>query len=94
MEPGFESKIDSLNFDYFIWMVPLVDYSQAPSLLDYGVLSYLFRRNDKWRLVYWDDRSFLFVKNTPIFDEAVMRFEYRYINPFNFYFQKDLIEKG
>ena len=91
---GFESKIDSLNFDYFIWMVPYVNYSQAPSLLDFGILSYLFRQTDKWKLVYWDDKSFLFVKNTPLYDEVVMRHEYRYVNPYNFYFRKDIIERA
>ena len=94
IQPGFEDRIDSLNFDYFIWMVPLVNYSQAPSLLDFGILSYLFRQTDKWRLVYWDDKSFLFLKNTPLFDEVVMRNEYRFVNPYNFFFRKGIIEKG
>jgi hypothetical protein len=94
LQQGFESKIDSLNFDYFIWMVPLVNYAQSPHLMGVGILSYLFTKTENWRLVYWDDKSFLFVKNYPIFDQLVLKYEYKYITPFNFYFRKSAIERG
>jgi hypothetical protein len=87
-QPGFENIIERTGFDYVMWSVPFLNYAQNPSLLDYGILSYLFRNNDKWKLVYWDDTSFLFVKNESKFNTIIKENEYIYISPYNAYFNK------
>jgi len=94
LQPGFEKKIDSLLFDYFMWTVPLLNYSENPAMLDYGILSYLFNKHKNWKLVYWDDKSFLFVKNEPKFDAVISKSDYKYFNPYNFYFHKVNIDSA
>ena len=93
-QKGFEVKIEKINFDYFTWMVPFVNYAKNPALLNIGLLSYLFQNYATWKLVYWDDNSFLFVKNIPSFKRIITEFEYKYVSPFNFYFMRPLIEQG
>ena len=51
-------------------------------------------RNDNWKLVFWDDKSFLYVKNLPKFYDIINRFEYKYINQYNFYYLNNNIQKG
>ena len=92
-EQGFEGKMDMLNIDYVLWMVPLLNYSQNPEMLNFGIMHYLFKDSKKWKLLYWDDRSFLFVRNEAKF-ENVINLEYKFITPFNFYFRRDIIDKG
>lgn len=94
IQPGFEEKIDSLKIDYFIWMVPLLSYSQNPAMLDNGILSYLFNENVKWKLVFWDDISFVFVKNEPKFDALISESGFKYFHPYNFYFHNEIIDKA
>lgn len=90
---GFERKLDSINFDYFTWMVPFVNYSQNPGMLDQGILSYLFNSSN-WKLVYWDDISFIFVRNEPKFSDYLKRNEYKYLNPYTFYADFPKLEKA
>ncbi len=45
-------------------------------------------------LVFWDDKSFLFIKNLPKFKEIIDKYEYKYVTPYNFLYQKNVLEKG
>ncbi len=94
ISPGFENIVKEKGFDYFMWTVPFLNYSQNPVLLDNGLLSYLFRDSSSWKLIYWNDNSFLFVKNEPKFQEIIKSFEYKYLTPFNLYFNTGYINKG
>lgn len=94
IQPGFEKTVNETGFDYFMWMVPFLNYSQNPALLDNGLLSYLFRNNEEWKLVFWNDNSFLFVKNEAKFRNIIAENEYKYLTPFNFYFNREYLNKG
>lgn len=91
---GFEEKLNKNGFDYFIWSVPFVNYAKNPALLDVGILSYLFKENNTWKLVYWTDNDFLFIKNEPKFKDIINSFEYKYLTPYNLYFDKKKISNG
>jgi hypothetical protein len=89
---GFEKKVDDYKFDYAICVVP--DIMTEPQIMKQTVLSYFAKSNDKWKLVWWNDRSLLFVRNEPKFAEVISKYEYKYITPFNFAFQKSIIDNG
>jgi hypothetical protein len=75
-----------------IYSTPYLIYN--PGEIEKNIISYLAEENNKWKLVYWDDRSFLFVKNIPKFKDIISQFEYKFVSPYNFLFeQKTLNEK-
>jgi hypothetical protein len=89
---GFELLLEKLNVDYVIYSTPYLIYN--PGEIEKNIISYLAEENNKWKLVYWDDRSFLFVKNIPKFKDIISQFEYKFVSPYNFLFeQKTLNEK-
>jgi hypothetical protein len=94
LQPGFENKLAEIGFDYVIWNVPFVNYGTNPALLNYGLLSYLFNDTTGWSLVFWDDRSFLFVKNNTQFKSITENYSYKYITPYNLYFRQNIITEG
>ena len=55
---GFEQKFESYGFDYILWFFPKLPWSNTE--LKTSIISYLIKNNDKWKLVYWDDDSFVF----------------------------------
>jgi len=89
--PGYEKKIQGYNFDYSICVVP--DIVSEPDLMKKNVIFY-FCKSKEWKPVFWNDRSILFVRNLPKFYDIISRFEYKYVTPFNFYFQRDIIDKA
>jgi hypothetical protein len=42
----------------------------------------------KWKLVYWDDRSMLFLKDIPENAELIKRYEYKVLIPIRAVFQQ------
>lgn len=90
--PGYENKIKEYDFDYAICVIP--DIVSDQQILKYSLISYFCTHSDAWKCVYWNDRSLLFLKNLPKFAEIIDNYEYKYFTPFNYYFQKNLIEKG
>lgn len=84
--PGFEQTIESLGIDYVIYSTPYLTIN--PTEIRQNIVSYLSTANDKWKLVYWDDRSFLFVKNIPAFESIIKKYEYKYISPYNIIYNK------
>ena len=91
-KPGFETKLKNYDFDYFIYLAP--DLVRAPNEMEQTILSYLSRHPEEWKLVFWDDKSFLFVKNLPKFKEVIDKYEYKYATPYNFLYQKNVLEKA
>jgi hypothetical protein len=77
--PGFERKIERFGFDYVIFLDP--DLIRRPGDLQKIVVSY-FARNPDWKLVFWDDKSLLFLKNIPKFADLINRLEYKILNPY------------
>lgn len=78
--PGFEKKIERYGFDYVIFLDP--DLIRRPGDLQKIVVSY-FARSPDWRLVFWDDKSLLFLKNIPKFADLINKYEYKILNPYN-----------
>ncbi len=91
MLPGFEKKIEAYGFDYVIYLDP--DLIRRPAELKTVIVSYLIR-NPNWKLVFWDDKSFLFVKNIPKFYELINKYEFKIINPYTALFYKNEFEKN
>lgn len=77
--PGFEKKLEKYGFDYVIYLDP--DLIRRPDDLKKIVVSY-FARNPAWKLVFWDDKSMLFVKDIPKFAEVIKKYEYKALNPY------------
>ncbi len=90
--PGFEQMIENLKIDYAIYSTPYLTIN--PIEIRQNIVSYLSTANDKWKLVYWDDRSFLFVKNIPAFENIIKRYEYKYVSPYNIIYNKTYLTNG
>jgi len=90
-KPGFESLIEKYDFDYFMYSTPYLTVNAKE--IQNNIVSYLTTANEKWKLVYWDDISFLFVKNVPKFENIIKKYEYKYISPYSYIFERDLVNK-
>lgn len=89
---GFENKLKQYDFDYSLYLAP--DLVRAPAEMEQTIISYFSKKQDEWKLVFWDDKSFLFLKNLPKFKEIIDKYEYKYVTPYNFGYQKQIIENG
>ncbi|MCX7878800.1 MAG: oligosaccharide repeat unit polymerase [Ignavibacteria bacterium] len=88
-QPGFEQLINRIGFDYFIW-----HYAGLPENsgeLQTSVLSYLIN-DTNWALVYWDDDSFLFLRREAKFQKLIEKYEYKYVNPLYYIYQKEPLQ--
>ncbi len=91
-KPGFENKLKTFDFDYSMYLAP--DLVRAPAEMEQTIISYFSKHPDEWKLVFWDDKSFLFVKNLPKFKEIIDKYEYKYVTPYNLLYQKASLDKG
>jgi hypothetical protein len=87
---GFEKKMEDYGMDYILFLDP--DLVRRPKDLQTNIVSFA-SRNPNWKLVFWDDKSFLFVKNIPKFAELIKNKEYKILNPYNFLFYPQEFEK-
>jgi hypothetical protein len=90
-QPGFEQKLNEYGIEYSIYLAP--DLVRAPQEMEQTIISY-FSKNKDWKLIFWDDKSFLFVKNIPKFNELISKYEYKYVTPYNVIYQKNVLDKG
>lgn len=87
---SFEGKLKQLGIDYVLYSVPIMTLNA--SVLEKSIIPYLSASAD-WRLIYWDDISFLFVKNETKFANLIKQYEYKYLNPYKYIFQpKEFLE--
>ena len=89
---GFENKLNQHEIDYALYLAP--DLVRAPQEMEQTIISYFSRHPDEWKLVFWDDKSFLFLKNLPKFKEIIDRYEYKYASPYNLIYNKNVLEKA
>ena len=89
---GYEKKMVHYNFDYAIYVVP--DIASEPQLLKKNVGSYFSAKTDVWKLVWWNDRSLLFVKDIPVYTDIIKKYSYKYFTPYNLFFNKSVIDKA
>jgi hypothetical protein len=90
-KPGFIKKLAEHNIDYALYLAP--DLVRMPQEMDRTIISY-FSKSDEWILVFWDDKSFLFVRNLPKFKEIIDKYEYKYATPYNFMYMKNVLENS
>jgi hypothetical protein len=88
---GFEKKLDDYGFDYVIYLDP--DLIRRPNDLKSNIVSYL-SKNKNWKLVFWDDKSMLFLKDEPKFTDIKNKYEYRVLNPFSALFTRNEFEQS
>jgi hypothetical protein len=88
---GFEQKLEEYGIEYSIYLAP--DLVRAPQEMEQTIISY-FSKSKDWKLIFWDDKSFLFVKNIPKFSDLINRYEYKYVTPYNVVYLKNMLEKG
>ena len=89
MQPGFEKKLEDRGVDYIVYLDP--DLIRRPNDLKRLVTSY-FSTNKNWKLVFWDDKSMLFVKDIPKFAEVIAKNEYKVMHPYTALFNKGQFE--
>jgi len=89
--PGFEQKLDEYGIDYALYLAP--DLVREPKEMENTCISY-FCKSPNWKLLFWDDKSFLWVRNIPKFKDLIDKYEYKYITPYNYVNNKSVIEKG
>lgn len=91
MAPGFEKKLEERGVDYVLYLDP--DLIRRPNDLKRLVTNY-FSTNKSWKLVFWDDKSMLFVKDIPKFADVINRYEYKVIDPYTALFNKAEFENN
>jgi hypothetical protein len=79
-EPGYLAVLDSSKVDNVLWFVPNLNYGMNPALLKLPLLDFL---SHTWSLVYWDDVSFVFVREMKDNARFLVRYLYNYLTPFN-----------
>jgi hypothetical protein len=89
--PGFEQKLEEYGIDYIIYLAP--DLVRDPKEMENTCISY-FCKSSNWKLIFWDDKSFLWVKNLPKFKDLIDKYEYKYMTPYNYAYNKPVLEKG
>jgi len=78
---GYEEKFNKYGFDFVLYVDP--DLIRRPQTLESNIISYI-SDNPEWKLVYWDDRSFLFLKNEPQYAGIIKRYEYKVLNLYEY----------
>lgn len=89
MMPGFEKKLNDRGVDYVVFLDP--DLIRRPNDLKRVIVNYL-SRNPEWKLVFWDDKSMLFVKNIPKFADVISKHEYKVFQPYTALFHQKEFE--
>jgi len=89
--PGFEQKLDEYGIDYAIYLAP--DLVRDPKEMENTCISY-FSKSPNWKLLFWDDKSFLWVRNIPKFKDLIDKYEFKYLTPYNYAYNKPVLEKG
>jgi hypothetical protein len=90
-EPGYLAVLDSSKVDNVLWFVPNLNYGMNPALLKLPLLDFL---SHTWSLVYWDDVSFVIVREMKDNARFLVRYLYNYLTPFNIYYNTKDLEFG
>jgi len=80
MLPGFEEKLASFGVDYVVLQLP--DLRQNPRSMMATLIPYCSSHKEEWKLVYWDDWSFLYLRYTERFKPLCDRYEYAVADPY------------
>jgi hypothetical protein len=100
-QTGYQNLINEYRLDYFA--IFQTSYLQAagsgntnaiPKIFESNIISYLSSKPDEWKLIYWDDKSFLYVKNEDKFKELISKYEYKYFTPYNLCFKGNILQSA
>lgn len=89
---NYEDKIQKYDFDYFVIFNPLL--TSSPKYMESTIVSYLSTNAKKWKLIYFDDKSLLFIKDTTYFKNIIDEYEYQHFTPFNLAYRRHLVERA
>ena len=89
---GFEDKLDYYGIDYILYSTPYLTINVSE--IERNIVSYLCANSDKWKLVFWDDKSFLFVKNVSKFKDVIDKFDFKYISPYSFLYNFNKLKES
>lgn len=78
---GYAEKFDKYGFDFVLYVDP--DLIRRPQTLQTNIVSFV-SDNPGWKLVYWDDRSFLFLKNEEKYSQIINKYEYKILNLYDY----------
>ncbi|MCX8010045.1 MAG: hypothetical protein N3A61_02735 [Ignavibacteria bacterium] len=92
MNSGFDKKLENYGFDYSIYLAP--DLVRIPEEMERTIISHFSRDTTNWALVFWDDKSFLWLKRIPKFNEIISKYEYKYVSPFISLYMKEVLDDG
>ncbi len=62
--------------------------------MEQTIISYFSKHPNEWKLVFWDDKSFLFLKNLPKFKDIIDKYEYKIVTPYNYLYQKNILDQA
>ncbi len=83
--PGFAGMLDRYGVDHIV--VFLTELVRNPSLMEGTLIPYCTSEPNEWKLVYWDDRSLLFLRNIPRFERVIAADSYTILNPYYFAYE-------
>jgi hypothetical protein len=87
----FTYQLKKYDFDYFIIFYPLL--GNEPQFINNTIVSYL-STNPGWKLIYIDNKSFLFVRDEEKFRDIIEKYEYKYFSPYNLFYKKQELDKS
>lgn len=90
MRPGFEKKLNAYGIDHIV-LHPM-DLLDSPTSMQRTLIPWLTANGDKWKLVYWDDQSFVYLRNIPRFQAVIDSFSYQILHPYQFVFRKPVFD--
>ena len=82
---GFEKKFQTYGIDHI--MIDIPGLQRDADLMTTSPIPYFSTHRDEWKLVFWDDRSCLYLKNVPKFLRIMERYEYKTLHPYLFAYQ-------
>ncbi|MBS4027127.1 MAG: hypothetical protein KGZ58_00700 [Ignavibacteriales bacterium] len=77
---GFEEKLREFEIDHVI--IGTNKILESGAFMESSIISYCSSHKEDWKLVYWDDRSFLYLKNIPKFHHIISKFEFKIFDPY------------
>jgi hypothetical protein len=80
MEEGYERRIDGYGIDYMVFHP--TDMLSDPRVMPQTLIAYCATRPDTWKLVYWDDKSMIYLKNETKFLPVIQKYEYTVLQPY------------
>jgi hypothetical protein len=83
--PEIGEKLERFGIDYIILHFP--GMIQSPLCMQSSVVPWCAGHPECWKLVYWDDRALIYLKDVPKYRSVIADNEYRILDPYLFAFR-------